>query len=250
MGAGSKANGSENMKPRLAMAVSFVILGALVLASPLKAQRAVAVRSAPAARMVAGFRPRPGPRPGFGSTGRGRRFLPGWDWGWAYLPPPDYYDYGYEPSPPEAPPEAVVSPAPQEPPPRIPESVLLELHGDQWVRVGIYGQSPAPAEAAPPASGQGLGPGTATPVKPLAAEPARELPPAVLVFHDGHEEQVKHYTIAGTTLYAKADYWTTGSWTKRIAIADLDVPSTLKLNHERGVKFSLPSGPDEVVIRP
>jgi hypothetical protein len=30
----------------------------------------------------------------------------------------------------------------------------------------------------------------------------------------------------------------------------LDVPATLKLNQERGAKFSLPSGPNEVMIRP
>jgi hypothetical protein len=51
-------------------------------------------------------------------------------------------------------------------------------------------------------------------------------------------------------LYTSANYWTSGSWTRKIEIANLDVPATLKLNQERGSKFSLPSGPQEVVIRP
>ena len=45
------------------------------------------------------------------------------------------------------------------------------------------------------------------------------------------------------------DYWTSGSWTKKIQIVDLDLPATLKLNHERGVKFALPVAPYEVVMR-
>jgi hypothetical protein len=50
-------------------------------------------------------------------------------------------------------------------------------------------------------------------------------------------------------LYAKGDYWTSGSWTKEIQIADLDSPATLRLNQKRGVKSALPAGPDEVVMR-
>ena len=78
----------------------------------------------------------------------------------------------------------------------------------------------------------------------------RELPPAVLVFHDGRREEVSEYTIMSGTIYSKADYWTTGSWTRKIQIADLDVPATLRLNQERGVKFVLPASPNEVVVRP
>jgi hypothetical protein len=83
-----------------------------------------------------------------------------------------------------------------------------------------------------------------------AAQPSQELPPAVLVFRDGRQEEVKRYMIMGTVIYTRADYWSTGSWTRKIAIADLDVPATLRLNQGRGAKFGLPSGPDEVVVRP
>ena len=70
------------------------------------------------------------------------------------------------------------------------------------------------------------------------------------MFRDGHQEEVKSYTIIGDALYAKVDYWVDGSWTRKIEIANLDVPATLKLNQERGSQFRLPSGPQEVMIRP
>jgi hypothetical protein len=90
----------------------------------------------------------------------------------------------------------------------------------------------------------------ATPGRDAAAEPYRELPPAVLVFRDGHVEEIDNYTIIGDTLYLKANYWVSGSWTRKVEIANLDVPATLKINEEHGSKFRLPSGPQEVVIRP
>ena len=83
----------------------------------------------------------------------------------------------------------------------------------------------------------------------VQASRSRELPPAVLVFRDGRKEEVSRYTIVGGTMYTKADYGTSGSWTKEIRIADLDLPATLRLNQERGVKFALPAGPYEVVMR-
>ena len=66
----------------------------------------------------------------------------------------------------------------------------------------------------------------------------------------GRREEVSEYSIISGTIYSKADYWTTGSWTKKIQIADLDVPATLKINQERGLKFVLPTSPNQVVIRP
>jgi len=75
------------------------------------------------------------------------------------------------------------------------------------------------------------------------------MPPAVLVFRDGRQEEVKKYTIIGSVIYAGANYWTTGSWTTEIPVALLDIPATLKINAEHGAKFNLPSGPNEIVIR-
>ena len=72
----------------------------------------------------------------------------------------------------------------------------------------------------------------------------------MLVFRDGHQEEIEKYTIIGSVIYAPADYWSTGSWRRKVAIADLDIAATLKMNRERGGRFSLPSGPNEVVFRP
>ncbi|HEV2173684.1 MAG TPA: hypothetical protein VGR71_08960, partial [Nitrospira sp.] len=80
--------------------------------------------------------------------------------------------------------------------------------------------------------------------------PAQELPPASLVYRDGHTEEVSSYSIIGTTLYTKSDYWTSGAWSRKIQIADLDVPATIQQNRDRGVKFDLPASPDEVILRP
>jgi hypothetical protein len=42
--------------------------------------------------------------------------------------------------------------------------------------------------------------------------PTAELPPVVLLFRDGHQEQVESYMIFGDVLYIEADYdhWIVG----------------------------------------
>jgi hypothetical protein len=149
---------------------------------------------------------------------------------------PFYSDYeSYEPeyqAPPPTPQPAPVAQVKSEP---LPDPVLLELRGSRWVRVTNFGES----------SEQALVPGSAAQT-PLP----KELPPAVLVYRDGHSEEVSSYSIIGRVIYTKSDYWTSGAWTRTIQIADLDVPATLKQNQQRGVKFDLPSGPDEVILRP
>jgi hypothetical protein len=145
----------------------------------------------------------------------------------------DYYDsYGSDYAPPPAPQAA---PVPQvqvnnEP---LPDPLLLELRGSKWVRVTDFGGTSGPASTAAQRS----------------AVP-KETPPAVLVYRDGHTEYVSSYSIIGPTIYTTADDETNGSWTRKIQVADLDIPATLKQNQQRGVKFDLPSGPNEVVIRP
>jgi hypothetical protein len=167
---------------------------------------------------------------------------------------PDYaFDVAGEPAGPavvviQVPPSA---PAIEKSPP---EALLLELRGDRFVRVGADDYAPDRVQTAAQSSEQISEPSLQR-VQPrresqAAVQPPRELPPAVLVFRDGHKEEVSSYTIAGRVLYADANYWTQGSWTRKIQIADLDVPSTLKLNRERGANFSLPNGPNEVMIRP
>jgi hypothetical protein len=66
-------------------------------------------------------------------------------------------------------------------------------------------------------------------------EPVAEQPSTVLAFKDGHESDVLNYAIVGDTLF---DF---GSGrTLKILLADLDLPSTRKLNDHRGVDFQIP----------
>jgi hypothetical protein len=158
----------------------------------------------------------------------------------------------------QQPPQVIVvsappAPAPEPPAPR--ESLLIEWQGDHFVRTTSSTKISGGAEQNEPdyseKSASHLSNSRQTaPKERTADQPVREQPPAVLVFHDGRREEVSEYSIISGTIYSKADYWTTGSWTKKIQIADLDVPTTLKLNQDRGVKFILPTSPNQVVIRP
>jgi hypothetical protein len=79
---------------------------------------------------------------------------------------------------------------------------------------------------------------------------ARSPAPAVVVYRDGHREDVRAYAIADGVLYAGGDYYADGYWNKKIELSSLNLPATVKSNEERGVKFTLPSAPNEVVTRP
>lgn len=168
-----------------------------------------------------------------------------------------YSDTGYD-SQTVSQPQVIVVPAAAPAPPAAPpaplQSLLIEWQGDRFVRTTMSAKASAGTPIAPDYSEKSavplsVGP-RSVPRQNDAVQPPRELPPAVLVFHDGRKEEVSEYTIMSGTIYSKADYWTTGSWTRKIQIADLDVPATLKLNRERGLKFALPASPNEVVIRP
>ncbi len=235
------------MISRLSMALPVVILGASLFAPSASAQgrgmraSAVAPRSRPSFRVNGSER--------FGRQSQ-RRFLNDS----AFLFPPYFYpddEFDYGPVAPEPPPvqEVVAQPALPPAPAASPvEPLLLESHGGQWVRVPTGSQMAIPQSTNPDsAHASSLPPGIAEPS--AAAPPLPELPPAVIVFRDGHTEEMGKYMIQGVFLYTTADYWSTGSWTRKIPLADVDIPASLKLNKERGTKFNLPSGPNEVVVR-
>jgi hypothetical protein len=79
---------------------------------------------------------------------------------------------------------------------------------------------------------------------------SRPVPAAMLIFRDGHREQVSEYTIADGIIYAHGDYWVNGYWNKKIFLSSLDLPATLSANQQSGSDFELPSGPNVVVVRP
>jgi len=225
------------------------ILGAMVFAPPAHAQAHSAFSSPPAGRTGMASSGRHGGIPiarvrrsHHSSTGSG--YVP-------YF----YDDYDSEPEASEPPSQTVEATA--QPAPAVAVSkpgFVLELQGDHWVRLTNYGELQTGEQSSQPALELGSKPPSpvpaANPRRTQAAQPSGQLPPAVLVFRDGHEEEIRKYTIVGTTIYTSSDYWNSGSWTRKIQIADLDVPQTLKLNQERGAKFTLPSGPNEVMMRP
>ncbi|MFZ0317717.1 MAG: hypothetical protein WAL56_01220 [Candidatus Sulfotelmatobacter sp.] len=127
------------------------------------------------------------------------------------------------------------------------DPLMIELQNGQYVRVNntaIDGEA-LPLKLAPDHSQTN----SARPPM-ITAPPSQPLPPAVLVFRDGHTEEVRDYTIADGTLYARGDYYTDGYWNKKINLATLNVPETLQANSTRNVNFVLPSSSNEVITRP
>lgn len=170
---------------------------------------------------------------------------------------PDYYwDGGYESyaqEAPEQPPvQQVVIQQPQEAPqaPAKPiEPLVLEERDGQWMRVPIGSQVPVESQSRQPRVATSARVQEPSPGGTSLAERPAELPPVVLVFRDGHREEMNNYLIQGDALYTSADRWSTGAWSRKIPIAELDVAASLRVNAERGAKFSLPRGPNQVVVR-
>jgi hypothetical protein len=231
------------------IALPLVMLGAVVFVSSTHAQARGAFSSAPAGRNGTALSGRHGGRPTFLRLHRSRRSSAG-----PGFVPSFYSDYDSEPETSEAPPQTVEPTAQPAPAASVSKpGLVLELQGDHWVRLTNYGELQSGEQSSQRVLEPGSKPSSvpaANPHRTQAVEPAVALPPAVLVFRDGHEEEIKKYTIVGATIYTSSDYWSSGSWTRNVQIADLDIPATLKLNQERGAKFTLPSGPNEVMMRP
>ncbi len=262
-------------------AIGFVVMSvvALALLMPLSTAQ---IRGASVAPASVGVRPMSGgsgigtpgiARSGAGFAGGPARSHRGHSFGRSaiFLPYPYYdSDYGFgsevaqQPQVVVVPAAAPVQPVPPSPPL---EPLLIEWKGDHFERMTLsqrntgkeqggpdYSAKSAVRSSAPdsPSAGsrRAARKNTVPRLPESVPEAVRELPPAVLVFRDGRTEEMSSYTIMNGTIYSKADYWTTGAWTRKIQIADLDVPATLKLNHDNGLKFVLPASPNEIVTRP
>jgi hypothetical protein len=239
-------------KIRLVTALPAVIVGAALVAPGLAAQGRGGAR---------GAGERGGTKAGVRVDDRersSRPFRDGYDpasgyWLSGYPYSDDGHDYGYPESaaPGSTPDSAQTSEGPAQQPavPTIPvEPLLLELRDGQWVRVPT-GSRIALLQSASPDGAQASSARPRINEPSEVAPPAPELPPAVIVFRDGRMEEVRKYMIQGTDLYTSSDYWRTGAWTRKIRLADLNIPASMKVNKERGTKFNLPSGPNEVVVR-
>jgi hypothetical protein len=220
----------------IAVAISMAVAAAMTIALPaVFGQSGISMSSPQSAPSMpspqAGGRGSIGiggpPARGFGERGRGRGFNRGpvFLYGSPYYS--DYYQHDEREAPALTPPPPVPAAVAKSEP--LPDPVLLELRGNKWVQVKGFDTSSGPASVSPV---------------------AKQTPPAVLVFRDGHNEEVSSYSIIDGAIYTRMDYWTQGTWSRKIEIGDLDVPATLKQNQQRGVKFQLPSGPNEVMIRP
>jgi hypothetical protein len=60
--------------------------------------------------------------------------------------------------------------------------------------------------------------------------------PTTLIFKDGDQLEIENYAVVGQTLYDL-----TPGHSRKIALADLDLPATQKQNDDRGVTFQVPS---------
>jgi hypothetical protein len=91
--------------------------------------------------------------------------------------------------------------------------------------------APMADASAKPAPGESDEPAPAAAEDPVTAQPS-----TVLVFKDGHQSDVLNYAIVGDTLFDLG-----AGRTRKILLADLDLPATHKANDERGVDFQIPA---------
>lgn len=129
-----------------------------------------------------------------------------------YYNPYDYADYT-QPAPPPPPAPGPTGPAP----------TIFDRSGNG------YASAPQPPAVQPPAEAQ------------PERQPAPETPPELqetvtLVFRNGQKLDITNYAIMGGTLFDL----TPGHLKHKIALSDLDLPATIKLNDDRGVDFQLP----------
>lgn len=135
-------------------------------------------------------------------------------------------------------------PAPAaEPAPPPSQPLMIELQGDHYVQ--ISGDQTAPGQIVNPSQGisRASGPTTTT------GSP-NPIPTAILIFRDGHREEVTGYTITDGRLYITSNYLTTGVWIQKIELAALNLPETIAANNISGRKFQIPSSANEVIVGP
>lgn len=91
---------------------------------------------------------------------------------------------------------------------------------------------PAPA----PAQQEDLGATIATKVPD---PPEANQPSTILIFKDGHKQEIGNYAIVGSNLYDL-----TPGRRLKVALADLDLAATQKANDDQGIDFKLPELPN------
>lgn len=80
---------------------------------------------------------------------------------------------------------------------------------------------------------------TAAPAPTKAPEPiVIAQPSTILIFKDGHKQEVSNYAIVGSNLFDL-----TPGHRLKIALSDLDLNATQKANEDEGIDFKLPESP-------
>ena len=171
-------------------------------------------------------------------------------WGYAplaFFSDPLYYDALSATSTTAQPTVIMLQSAP--PPPAAPvpppQPLMIVLEGDHYVRIGEA--ETTRAEMTKPEAFQ---PSSMPSHPAVKSTVTLTLDPVTLIFRDGHHEEVTDYTIADGILYSRADYFTDGSWNKKIALKSLNLQETIETNRTRGIRFQLPTAPNEVIVRP
>lgn len=122
------------------------------------------------------------------------------------------------------------------------QPLMIELQGGRYVRISGDDDSRAEMidrEVVQPDSISGAG-----------VTARNELPAAVLVYRDGHQQEVNDYTIADGMLYARGNLYADGASIRKIELSALNLPETIKANQSRGIRFLLPTAANEVIVGP
>jgi hypothetical protein len=186
-------------------------------------------------------RPAPFRSPHF-NRGAGAYYLPLFD--------PFYADYLSTPQHPASQPPAIITqpaaapPAPVSSPPAQP--LLIELRGDRYVQ--ISGEADSQSQIIDRTLASSIGPEKDAEAQHSSRPPHYTI--TVLLFRDGHREEVSNYTIVDGFLYASSSYYTAGAWIRKVELSSLDLPETIASNQSHGVQFRLPSAPNEVIVGP
>lgn len=124
--------------------------------------------------------------------------------------------------------------------------LLIEWRGDRYVRFGGTEETAQRGASAHPDYSESTQAKSAVSSPPQSRAQA-ETQPAVLVYRDGHREDIHDYVIADGVVYARDSSWQNGYRTRQLPLSALDPSATMQANQERGIKFMLPSASDVVI---
>lgn len=163
---------------------------------------------------------------------------------------PDF-DYGYFDNSGGSQPPVIVFQSPQPAgavQPYVPaQPLLIELQGGRYVRVS--GEEASGSQILDERQSiQAVGEDQSSDLK--GGSSSTEVRRTVLVFSDGHREELGRYTISNGILYAEADVYTGGTSSRTMPLVSLNLRETVTENQSRGIRFKLPSAPNEVIVGP